>query len=192
MRDNDECMKRPPIYLPTTTPKPKPQPKDMILINNLNNDMNYLKNAIKDLSFTVNKLLNTSLDTNQQTGIALQSIPHTEQVLTGMTDHLVNLSAMLQAPPSVIIEPANDSIFQDKVLDTLENLHTDLSLLKTESKADKNLSMENRIFLENLNDKVLNELENLKDYTLNISNDGEYFLILPFTSSNDFIILYYC
>nr|XP_014103158.1 uncharacterized protein LOC106627536 [Bactrocera oleae]XP_036222725.1 uncharacterized protein LOC106627536 [Bactrocera oleae]XP_036222726.1 uncharacterized protein LOC106627536 [Bactrocera oleae]XP_036222727.1 uncharacterized protein LOC106627536 [Bactrocera oleae] len=161
MRENDECLKRPPVPAGMSVPAPIVQPpaispefvKEQEKINQ------QMLEQITKLSSNVEKLLDTSKDMMEQTEVAFKSVPSTADILTKIEDKLVSYSVVT---PALVPEAVDNSEFENKVFVKFDELATGMEELRAQPKPQDGLTSADKEFIHGLANETLSALENVK------------------------------
>lgn len=174
MQENDECFRRPPVAPAAVVPvaaqptEPSITPafvKEQAEINTK------IISEMKTLSQNVDKLLDVSRNMMEYTEVTFKASPSTQEMLSKIDERLLSYSEVTPAPP-VIIQPANNTVFENKVIQMIENVNTGLLALKDVPKNEPGLSLADKEFIQHLNNETLNALEHVKAETLEVSDKG--------------------
>lgn len=170
MRDNDECFRRPPVA-PTAAAAAKPVESSLtpVFVKEQAEINKKVISEIKTLSQNVDKLLDVSRNMMEYTEVAFKASPATQEMLSKIDERLLSYSEVTPAPP-VIIQPANNTVFENKVIQMIENVNTGLAELKYVPKHEQGLSLTDKEFIQHLNNETLNALEHVKAETLQVSD----------------------
>ncbi|XP_067623311.1 putative leucine-rich repeat-containing protein DDB_G0290503 isoform X2 [Eurosta solidaginis] len=165
MRENDECLKRPPmppgaeviaITPAPITAAPAISPEYIKEQEKINQK---LLEQVTKLSTKVDKLLDTSKNMMEQTEVAFKGVPSTAEMLTKIEDKLVSYSVITPAP---LPEPVDNSEFENKVLVKFDELATGMQELCAQPKVQEGLSSQDKEFIHGLTNETLNALESVK------------------------------
>ena len=183
MQDNDECFRRPPvspaaaltnIVKPADSAIPPTFVKDQEEVNKK------LITHMKTISQNVDKLLDISHNMSEHTEVAFKASPVTQEKLAKIEDRLVSYSiTTTPAPPlpPVIVQP-NNTVFENKVITMIDQVHNGLAELKNISPPEMRLPLADKEFIYNLNNETLVALERIKADILQATDTGQYVLIL--------------
>lgn len=174
MRENDECYKRPPMAPAAAVPAEPAATPEFVKQQQAVNKA--LLDQITKLSANVEKLLDASKDMIEQTEVAFKSVPSTAEMLTKIEDKLFSYS-IVTTPAPVVIQPVDNSEFENKVLEKFDALKTGINELKKTPKAKEGLTIADKEFIHGLANETLGALENVKVNVLSSSDTGEQEII---------------
>lgn len=169
MRDNDECLKRPPVVsskenaalLQTPMPPTELSPKQ----EEAHKEM---MTAVKELSDSVQQLENTAKNMMHETELIVQMEgSSTKGQLQRIEEQLVALNTVTPAPPPpvpapIIVKPPNNTVFENKIVKMIKQVQESLVTLGEKTPASMDLTAEDRSFLETLSNETLRALEYVK------------------------------
>ncbi|XP_013107984.1 uncharacterized protein LOC106087475 [Stomoxys calcitrans] len=183
MQENDECYRRPPVALrdPEMTTEKSELSLAPTFVKSQEEFNRKMTTDLDKLTINVAKLLDLSQNVMEQTEVVFKSSPATQDMLSKIEDHLVSYSVVTPAPPppAVIVQPANNTVFENKIVGMLQNVHSSLTELKEAPKSQQGLSVTDKDFIQALNNETLTALEHIRADHVEASNQ-----IISKTSEN--------
>lgn len=173
MQENDECYKRPPAAMAVKPADPSLTTQFVKSQEDFNRKVTI---DLDKLTANVMKLLDLSQNVMEQTEVVFKSGPATQDMLSKIEDHLVSYSVVTPAPPPpppVIIHPANNTEFENKIVHILEDLSTGLTELKEMGKVPEGFTSADKEFIQSLNNETLTILEQVKARTIEANNQSK-------------------
>ena len=176
MQDNDECFRRPPVS-PTAALTNIVKPADTLLPPTFVKDQEEINKKLithmKTISQNVDKLLDISHNMSEHTEVAFKASPITQEKLSKIEDRLVSNSMTTPPPPlpPVIVQP-NNTVFENKVITMIDQVHNGLTELKNIPQPEMGLPLADKEFIYHLNNETLAALERIKADILQATDAG--------------------